>query len=56
VVDDAEAALRDLSAKADVAMPLRQLPFGDVLAVKDPAGRPRYVLEWAAQRPSQTVQ
>jgi catechol 2,3-dioxygenase-like lactoylglutathione lyase family enzyme len=55
VVDDAEAALRELSTKAEVAMPFRQLPFGKVFAVKDPAGRPRYLLEWAAQRPSQTV-
>jgi predicted enzyme related to lactoylglutathione lyase len=56
VVDDADAALRELSAKAEVAMPLRQMPFGKVFAVKDPAGRPRYVLEFAAQRPSQAVE
>ncbi len=55
VVDDAEASLQQLSAKAEIAMPLRQMPFGNVFTVKDPAGRPRYILEWAAQRPSRAV-
>ncbi|MDF2694507.1 MAG: hypothetical protein K0S65_2890 [Labilithrix sp.] len=52
VVDDAEAAFRELSAKAEVALPLQQKPFGTVFAVKDPDGRPRYVVEFAKNRPS----
>ena len=55
LVDDAEAAFRDLSQKAEVTLPLKQMPFGKVFAVKDPAGRPRYLLELAQNRPSQPV-
>jgi catechol 2,3-dioxygenase-like lactoylglutathione lyase family enzyme len=55
LVDDAEAALRDLSGRAEVSMPLKQMPFGKVFAVTDPAGRPRYLLEFARNRPSQAV-
>lgn len=56
LVDDAEAALRELSAKTDVAIPLKELPFGKVFGVKDPAGRTRYLLEFAKNRPSQPAQ
>jgi catechol 2,3-dioxygenase-like lactoylglutathione lyase family enzyme len=56
LVDDADAAFRELSAKAEVSLPLKEMPFGKVFAVKDPAGRPRYLLELARNRPSQPVQ
>jgi len=55
-VDDAEAALRELSSKAEIAMPLQQYPFGKVFAVANPAGERCYVLEWATERPSQPVE
>jgi catechol 2,3-dioxygenase-like lactoylglutathione lyase family enzyme len=55
VVDDAEAAFSDLSQKAEVSLPLKELPFGKVFAIKDPAGRPRYLIELAKDRPSQPV-
>ncbi|HEY8490830.1 MAG TPA: VOC family protein [Dehalococcoidia bacterium] len=55
LVDDAEAAFRDLSGKAEVGLPLRQMPFGKVFAVKDPDGRLRYLLELAQDRPSRPV-
>ena len=55
LVDDAEAALAELRAKAEVTMPLRQLPFGKVFGIKDPDGRTRYLLELAKERPSQPV-
>lgn len=55
LVDDAEAALKELSRKAEVSMPLRQMPFGKVFAIRDPAGRSRYLLELARERPSQAV-
>jgi catechol 2,3-dioxygenase-like lactoylglutathione lyase family enzyme len=55
LVDDAEAAFRDLSSKAEVSLPLKQMPFGKVFAIKDPAGRPRYLLELARDRPSRPV-
>jgi predicted enzyme related to lactoylglutathione lyase len=55
LVDDAEAAFRELSAKATVSVPLRELPFGKVFAIADPEGRPRFVLELARNRPSQPV-
>lgn len=55
LVDDAEAAYRDLSQKAEVSLPLKQMPFGKVFGVKDPAGRPRYLVELAQNRPSRPV-
>ena len=55
LVDDVEAALNDLSAKAEVIMPLKQMPFGKVFGIKDPAGQPLYLLEFAQNRPSQPV-
>ncbi len=55
LVDDAEAALSELSPKAEVVMPLKQMPFGKVFAVKDPAGQPLYLLEFSANRPSRPV-
>jgi catechol 2,3-dioxygenase-like lactoylglutathione lyase family enzyme len=55
LVEDAEAAFKDLSQKAPVNMPLRQMPFGKVFAIDDPMGRPRYLLELAQDRPSRPV-
>ena len=52
VVDDAEAAYRDLSSKAEILMPLEQMPFGKVFAIRDPEGRPRHLVEFAKTRPS----
>ena len=56
LVDDAEAAFSDLSQKADVSLPLQQMPFGKVFGIKDPAGRPCYLVELAQDRPSRRVQ
>ena len=56
LVDDAEAAFGELSQKAEVSLPLKQMPFGKVFGVKDPDGQPCYVLELAQNRPSQPVQ
>lgn len=55
LVDDAQAAFNDLSQKAEVTLPLRQMPFGKVFAIKDPAGQPLYLIELAQDRPSQPV-
>ena len=55
LVDDAEAAYAELSARAEISVPLRTLPFGKVFGVKDPKGEPRFVLELAANRPSTAV-
>lgn len=55
VVDNAEQALVEMSKKAEVAMPLRELPFGKCFGIKDPNGEVHYILEFAAQRPSQQV-
>ena len=55
LVDDAEAALKDLSQKAEVSLPLKQMPFGKVFGIKDPAGQPQYLVEFAKDRPSQPV-
>jgi catechol 2,3-dioxygenase-like lactoylglutathione lyase family enzyme len=55
LVDNAEAAFQELAQRAEVSLPLKQMPFGKVFAVKDPAGRPRYLLELARDRPSRPV-
>jgi predicted enzyme related to lactoylglutathione lyase len=55
LVDDADAALAEMSHNTDITMPMRELPFGKVFAVKDPVGQPQYVLELARNRPSQPV-
>ena len=55
LVPDAQAAFAELNGKAEVAMPLRELPFGNVFGIKDPDGEQRFVLELARNRPSQAV-
>ena len=55
VVDDAEAAYRDLSARAAIALPLTDKPFGKVFGVRDPAGQVQFLIEFAATRPSRPV-
>jgi catechol 2,3-dioxygenase-like lactoylglutathione lyase family enzyme len=55
VVPSADAAFAELSGRVEVAVPLRELPFGKVFAVKDPVGNLLYLLEWAQRRPSQAA-
>jgi len=55
LVADVEAAFTELSQKVEIAQPLRTLPFGKLFAIKDPAGRPLFILEFAQDRPSQPV-
>ena len=52
LVDDAETTFKELSGKAEVTMPLQQKPFGKVFAIKDPTGRPCFLVELARNRPS----
>ena len=53
LVDNAEAAFKDYSQKAEITVPLKQMPFGKVFGIKDPAGQPQYLIEFARDRPSQ---
>jgi catechol 2,3-dioxygenase-like lactoylglutathione lyase family enzyme len=55
IVDDAEAERERLAGRASGVGELRQMPFGKVFSVDDPAGRPQFVLEFARERPSQAV-
>jgi hypothetical protein len=55
LVDDAEAAFSDMSSKAEVSLPLRQMPFGKCFGIKDSAGQVHYMLEFAHERPSRQV-
>ena len=55
VVDDAEAAFREMSSRAEVSLPPLQMPFGTCFGIKDPAGQVHYVLELAPARPSREV-
>ena len=55
LVDDAVAALAELGERGEVSLPLKQMPYGTVFGIKNPDGRPCYVLELARDRPSQPV-
>ena len=55
VVEDAEAAFKDFSQKGEISLPLKQMPFGKVFGIKDPAGQPQYLVEFVKNRPSQAV-
>jgi predicted enzyme related to lactoylglutathione lyase len=55
LVDDAQAAFDEISPKAEVILPLKQMPFGKVFGIKDAAAQPLYILEFAQDRPSQPV-
>lgn len=52
LVNDAEAAFAELSRKAEVTLSVKQMPFGKVFGIKDPGGRPCYILEFSKDRPS----
>jgi catechol 2,3-dioxygenase-like lactoylglutathione lyase family enzyme len=52
-VENSEAAFNVLSRKAEVIFPVKQMPFGKVFCIKDPAGQPVYIIEFAQNRPSQ---
>jgi catechol 2,3-dioxygenase-like lactoylglutathione lyase family enzyme len=55
IVPNAQAAFDEMSKASEVSMPLRQLPFGTCFGIKDPSGQVHYLLEFAQQRPSQSV-
>jgi predicted enzyme related to lactoylglutathione lyase len=55
LVEDADAAYNELSQKSEIVMALKQMPFGKVFGIKDPTGRPLFLLEFAQNRPSQAV-
>ena len=55
LVDDAEAALREVRDKATIEPALETKPFGKVFGVRDPDGGTRLLLELARNRPSQAV-
>ncbi len=56
LVEDIEAAFQELASNAEIAVPLKDMPFGRVFAVREPSGRPRFLLQYARQRPSQPIQ
>jgi catechol 2,3-dioxygenase-like lactoylglutathione lyase family enzyme len=56
IVEDAEAAFRELSHNAEISLPLTEKPFGKVFGVKDPDGQQRFLVEFAANRPSRSVE
>jgi len=55
LVNDANIAFSSLSDSDDICLPLKQMPFGKVFGVRDPDGKPRYILELANNRPSKEV-
>ena len=55
VVENAKEACAEMSKKAELVVPLTQMPFGTCFGLKDPTGQVHYLLEFAQQRPSQQV-
>lgn len=55
LVNDAQAAFKDMSSKAEISLPLKQVSFGKVFGIRDQDGHPRYILELAKDRPSQSA-
>ena len=55
LVEDAEQAFRELSQKVEIVFPIKQMAFGKVFGIKDPAGQTLFLLEFAQNRPSQAV-
>ncbi|HEY0476943.1 MAG TPA: hypothetical protein VGD37_05435 [Kofleriaceae bacterium] len=55
LVDDAERDFRELSVRAEVSLPLKQMPFGKIFGIRDPSGQVCYLLELSRERPSKTV-
>ncbi len=56
LVTNAQQAFDELSSSAEVVLPLTQKPFGKVFGIKDPTGKTIFLLEFAQNRPSQTVE
>lgn len=54
LVEDVEAAHRELSQKANPSA-IRDMPFGRLFTIDDPSGRPRFLIQLAANRPSAAV-
>ena len=52
LVDDADAAFKEMSSQAEVSMQPRQKPFGSVFGIKDPSGQVHYMVELPRNRPS----
>ncbi len=55
LVDDADAALAEMSKKTAITVPMQTREFGKVFAIAGAAGRPQYLLELARNRPSEVV-
>jgi catechol 2,3-dioxygenase-like lactoylglutathione lyase family enzyme len=55
LVDDAERAFREMSGAAEVGVALKEMPFGKVFSLKDPAGNACFLLELARDRPSKAA-
>jgi catechol 2,3-dioxygenase-like lactoylglutathione lyase family enzyme len=56
LVDDAAAAFGALPRDVEVTLALEEQPCGKVFGIAGPSGRPVYLLELAADRPSQAVE
>ncbi|HEX6039069.1 VOC family protein [Longimicrobium sp.] len=56
LVDDVEAAFRALSEGTEIVLPLTTKPFGTMFGIRNADGRPAYLLQFAANRPSTAVE
>ena len=55
LADDAESAHRELASRGAVCSAVEAKPFGKVFSAKDPDGGERFILQFAANRPSKSA-
>ncbi|WP_419782809.1 VOC family protein [Malaciobacter marinus] len=55
LVNDIDNVFDFLSQKAEICLPMQEVPFGKVFGVRDPDGFPCYILELATKRPSKKI-
>lgn len=56
IVDDADKLFESISGKADICLPLKEMPFGKVFGITNPDDSPCYLLELSKNRPSREAE
>ena len=52
LVNDADEAFKFLSGRAEISLPLKEMPFGKVFGIRNKDATPCYILELSQKRPS----
>lgn len=56
LVEDIQRVFDEISRSGEIVLPLQQVSFGRMFGVRGAGGQPHYLLELAADRPSQPAQ